>query len=70
MSKYTVQTTSYDDGEAEYDAVDYPAQVIANADRDNASIVALCPDKEIAEHLQKLLEANPLDESAGERVVP
>jgi hypothetical protein len=68
-AKYTLETTNYDVGDAEYDAVDWPYQLIANASEGNETLVALFADKDEAEHVMKLLEANPFDESAGQRVV-
>lgn len=68
-TQYKIESTSYDDGEAEYDASDYPHQIIQNAGSDNETIICICPDKDEAEHIAKLLNANPFPQPAGERVV-
>lgn len=48
-----------EDDEGEYDAEDYPAQII---DVKQDYVRVLCTDSEDAEHIAKLLEANPFPE--------
>ena len=54
--KYAVEVDNYDEGEAEYDAADYPARVM---DVENDEIVCLCRNQLEAKHIIELLKANP-----------
>lgn len=49
--KYHAADTSYEEGDAEYDASEYNFQIVDHSD----DIIALCPTAEVRDTLLKLL---------------
>lgn len=64
--KYTIEVDNYDEGEAEYDAADYPARVMGSDSSGDAIIVALCNNQLEARHIADLLNKYPFP--TGERI--
>lgn len=65
-SNIKVEVDEYAEGEAEYDASDYQARVMGTDGEGDEVIIALCGNKLEAEHIAKLLIANPFP--FGERI--
>lgn len=57
MAKYMLEHQEYEEGEAEYEASDYPYIVTTKDDDGDQYIVALVSDKETADKIMKALNA-------------
>lgn len=56
--KYHAAETNYEPDTAEYDAADYNFQIVDHSD----DVVALFPDKEMRDHVLKLINTYPVGE--------
>lgn len=56
-NKYMLEHQEYEEGEAEYDAADYPFIITTKDEDDDQYIVALVADKETADKIMKALNA-------------
>lgn len=55
MAKYMLEHQEYEEGEAEYDAADYPYTITTHDEDGDQYIVALVADKETADKIMKAL---------------
>lgn len=58
MAKYMLEHQEYEEGEAEYDAADYPFIVVGTDDDGDKYIVALVGDEVTADKIMAALNAS------------
>lgn len=58
MAKYMLEHQEYEEGEAEYDAADYPFLIVGTDEDGDKYIEAMCASEEVADKIMAALNAS------------